>query len=383
MKSSSSRPEDFLELVQRLKRGRLKVYMGFAAGVGKTYRMLEEAHALQKRGVDVVIGFVETHGRVETEALVAGLEVISRKKIEYRGLFIEEMDLDAILARKPEVVIVDELPHTNVPGSRHTKRYQDVLEILQAGINVICAVNIQHLESLNDIVERTSGVAVRETVPDAFLKQADQVVNLDLAVEDLIERLRAGKIYGLEKVNAALENFFADENLSTLRELALREVAASVDRNAAVQQKTRDDSRVTTAGRVMVCLASRSPRAPALLRRGSRLAGRLNTDWFAVYVETPHEAPNLIDAERQRQLHHTIQMAQDLGAEVIRLRSHDPVGALLEFARSHAVGHIVIGRSVGSWWKRLLRRSIMDRLVVESEGFDLHIVSLDEKTVVE
>ncbi len=226
-------------------------------------------------------------------------------------------------------------------------------------------------------------MAVRETVPDAFLKQADQVVNLDLAVEDLIDRLRAGKIYGLEKVNAALENFFESDNLSTLRELALREVAASVDRTTAVQQKTRDDGRVTAAGRVMVCLASRSPRGLALLRRGSRLAGRLNTDWFAVYVETPSEAPNLIDAERQRQLHHTIQMAQDLGAEVVRLRSTDPVGALLEFARSHAVGHIVIGRSVGVWWKRMLRRSIMDRLVMESEGFDLHIVSLAENTVVE
>jgi two-component system sensor histidine kinase KdpD len=383
MKSLSSRPEDFLELVQRLKRGRLKIYMGFAAGVGKTYRMLEEAHALQKRGIDIVVGFVETHGRAETEALVAGLDVVPRKRIEYRGLFIEEMDLDAILARKPEVVIVDELPHTNVPGSRHTKRYQDVQEILQAGINVICALNIQHLESLNDIVERTSGVSVRETVPDTFLKQADQVVNLDLAVEDLIDRLRAGKIYGLEKVNAALDNFFESDNLSTLRELALREVAASVDRTAAVQQKARDEARVTTAGRVMVCLASRSPRGPALLRRGSRLAGRLNTDWFAVYVETPGEAPHLIDAERQRRLHHTIQMAQDLGAEVVRLRSNNPVGALLEFARSHAVGHIVIGRSVGVWWKRMMRRTIMDRLVMESEGFDLHIVSLDDNTVVE
>lgn len=380
---TSSRPEDFLELVQRLKRGRLKVYMGFAAGVGKTYRMLEEAHALRKRGVDVVVGFVETHGRLDTEALVHGLEIVPRKRIQYRGLAVEEMDLQAVLDRKPEVVIVDELAHTNVPGCRHNKRYQDVLEILAAGINVICAFNIQHLESLNDIVERTSGVVVRETVPDSFLKQADQVVNLDLAVEDLIDRLRAGKIYGPEKVNAALENFFEQDNLSTLRELALREVAASVDRTAAVQQKTRDETRVGTANRVMVCLASNSPRGPALLRRGSRLAGRLNTDWFAVYVETPHEAPHLIDAERQRRLHGTIQMAQDLGAEVVRLRSTEPVSALLEFARSHAVGHIVIGRSVQPWWKNLLRRSVMDRLVAESDGFDLHIVSLNEHTVVE
>ncbi len=199
------RAQDFLELVQRSKRGRLKLYLGFAAGVGKTYRMLEEAHALQKRGVDVVVGFVETHGRLETEALVTGLEVIARKEIEYRGLVVGEMDLDAILARHPDVTIVDELPHTNAPGSRHEKRYQDVLDILAAGINVIGALNIQHLESLKDIVERTTGVHIRETIPDTFLKQADQIVNLDLAVEDLTDRLSSGKIYARDKITAGAD----------------------------------------------------------------------------------------------------------------------------------------------------------------------------------
>src|SRR6478752_8377806 len=225
------RPEDFLELVQKGKRGRLKLYIGFAAGVGKTYRMLEEAHALKKRGVDVVVGFVETHGRRETAALIDGLEVIPRRKIEYRGVSIEEMSLNNILRRNPALALVDELAHTNVPGSHNKKRYQDVIELLDAGINVIGAVNVQHLESLNDVVERATGVGVRETIPDGFLKQADQVVNLDLTVEDLQERLRAGKIYASDKVPQALERFFQRGNLATLRELALREVAESLERD--------------------------------------------------------------------------------------------------------------------------------------------------------
>ena len=226
------RPEDFLELVERAKRGRLKVYIGFAAGVGKTYHMLEEAHALQKRGVDVVVGFVETHGRAETAAMIEGLEVVPRKKIEHRGLLVEEMDLEGVLARHPRVALVDEIAHTNVPGSRNAKRYQDVQEILNAGINVVCAFNVQHLESLKDLVQRVTGVVIRETVPDTFLRQADQVVNLDLAVEDLTDRLQSGKIYEKDKIPWALDHFFKEENLLRLRELALREVAESVDRSS-------------------------------------------------------------------------------------------------------------------------------------------------------
>jgi two-component system sensor histidine kinase KdpD len=230
------RAQDFLELVQRSKRGRLKLYVGFAAGVGKTYRMLEEAHALGKRGTDIVIGYVETHDRAETAALIEGLEVVPRKQIVYRGLTVEEMDLDAVLARHPEIAIVDELPHTNVPGCRHGKRYEDVLELLDAGINVIGAFNVQHLESLKDVVERITGITVRETIPDTFLKQADQVVNLDLATEDLLDRLQSGKIYAPHKVTTALANFFQADNLSTLRELALREVAESAEGGAAYDQ---------------------------------------------------------------------------------------------------------------------------------------------------
>src|SRR5256886_2919869 len=241
------KPEDFLELVERARRGRLKLYVGFAAGVGKTYRMLQEAHELRRRGVDVVVAFVEPHGRAETEILVDGLEVVPRKRIDYRGVPVEEMDLEAVVGRRPQVVVVDEIPHTNVPGSRNRKRWQDVLALLDAGINVIGALNVQHLESLNALIERVTGVVVRETVPDSFLKQADQVVNLDLAVEDLQERLRFGKIYAPDKIPWALENFFKDQNLATLRELALREVAESLDRAGAARRADRQSTRLNSS----------------------------------------------------------------------------------------------------------------------------------------
>ncbi|HET6984474.1 MAG TPA: histidine kinase [Myxococcaceae bacterium] len=371
------RAEDFLALVRQGKRGRLKLYIGFAAGVGKTYRMLEEAHALKERGVDVVVGFVESHGRAETEALVEGLEVIRRKTIGYRGVQVEEMDLDAILARKPEVAVVDELAHTNVPGSRNRKRWQDVEQLIAAGINVIGAFNVQHLESLNDLVARATGVRVRETIPDAWLKTADQVVNLDLAVEDLEERLKAGKIYASDKVPQALERFFQKGNLATLRELALREVAESLERET-LRRETTPDSFRGSGGRVMVCMSSYPPRAAELLRRGSRVAGRLNTDWFVVYVETPDEAPDRIDAEAQRHLLDNIERARALGAEVVRLRARDPVPALLDFARSHSVGLMLIGRSHQRGWRWLLGRTPDMRLVREAEDLDVQVVALGE-----
>src|SRR5947209_9489411 len=374
--AQTRRPEDFLELVERGRRGRVKLYVGFAAGVGKTYRMLQEAHDLRRRGVDVVVAFVEPHARAETEVLIDGLEVVPRLRIEYRGVAVEEMDLDAVLRRKPQVALVDEIPHTNAPGSRNRKRYQDVLALLDAGINVIGAMNVQHLESLNGLIERATSVTVRETVPDSFLQQADQVVNLDLAVEDLQERLQAGKIYAPEKIPWALENFFKDQNLAALRELALREVAESLDR-AGVAKGAPE---LKASGRVMVCLASNPPRAKLLLSRGSRMAGRLNTDWFVVYVETPEEAPHLIDSEAQRHLLANIEKAKELGAEVVRLKAKDPAAALLDFARTHAVSHLVIGRSLQPWWRQVLRGSVLVRLLREGDDFDLHLVSfLDDE----
>jgi len=388
MSSAPQRAEDFLEILRRAKRGRLKLYIGFAAGVGKTYRMLEEAQALKRRGVEVALGFIETHGRAETAALVEGLEQIPRTRIEYRGVVIEEMDTAGIIARRPDIVVVDEIAHTNAPGSRNKRRYQDVLEILDAGISVIGAFNIQHLESLNDLVERVTQVKTRETVPDGFLREADQIVNLDLAVEDLIERLKGGKIYAPDKIPWVLENFFMNDKLATLRELALREVAESLDRTGtrnARKDATREGERAVNAakgpelGRVMVCMSSYPRRAAALLRRGSRLAGRLNTDWFVVYVETPEEAPHLIDAEAQRHLLTNIERARELGAEVVRLKGEDAVAALLDFARSHGVGQIVLGRSRDHWWRQITGRTAVARMLHEGAEFDIYVTARDEE----
>lgn len=381
---SKPTPEDFLELVERGKRGRLKLYIGFAAGVGKTYRMLEEAHALRRRGVDIVVGFVETHGRVDTVAKVEGLEVVPRRRIEYRAVEIEEMSLNNILERKPAVVIVDELAHTNVPGSRNHKRYQDVVELMDAGINVIGAFNVQHLESLKDIVERVAGVPIRETIPDSFLKQADQVVNLDLTVEDLQERLHAGKIYAADKVPWALEHFFKDQNLQHLRELALREVAESVERASSARKVKPDaagssEAPVPAGSRIMVGLSSSSPRGSMLVRKGSRLAGRLNSDWFVVFVETPREAPDQIESEAQRHLLANTELAREMGAEVVRLKARDPVTAILDFARSHGVGHVVVGRSYQAAWRQWLGLSIPLRLVRQAGGIDVHVVAIESE----
>ncbi len=371
---------DFIELVEQTRRGRLRVYLGFAAGVGKTYRMLKEAHTLQKRGVDIVIGFVETHGRSETAAVIDGLEVIPRKKHEYRGIAVEEMDLDAVLARHPRVAIVDEVAHTNVPTCRNRKRYQDIMELLDSGINVICAFNVQHLESLNDLVKEAANVKVRETIPDPFLKQADQVVTLDLTVEDLLLRLREGKIYDEDKISWAREHFFKKDNLDTLRELTLREVVENIERiisKGRGHEKT--DGPLAASDRVMVCVASASPQAHNLLSRGSRMAGRLNTHWFVVYVETPRESPLRIDAQAQRCLLDIISRAGDLGAEFVKLRAKDPVTAILDFASSHSVKHIVMGYSREPWWKRILGRSFLFRMLRYSAFFDLYIISTPDQ----
>lgn len=375
------RPEEpsFLELVH--PRGRLKLYVGSAAGVGKTYRMLTEAHELRGRGVDVVVGFVEAHGRAETEARIGDLEVVPRRRIVYRSVTLEEMDVDAVAARRPEVAIVDELAHTNVPGSRHRKRWEDVMELLARGVNVISAVNVQHLESLNDVIQRTLGVTVRETVPDWVVAQADQVVNLDISAEDLRQRLTEGKIYRPEKVPAALANFFTDENLTTLRELALREVASSVDRTR--EQIVRRESGATpaaaprTVDRVLVALSSNPPYTALLLRKASRIAGRLNSDWYCVYVQMPEERADRIDATVQRTLVDNIQMAQQLGAEVVKLEGTDVAAAILGFAREHGVTMVIVGQSRRSRWHRLRRGSVVERLTSNDQGVDVLVVSFD------
>jgi two-component system sensor histidine kinase KdpD len=286
-----------------------------------------------------------------------------------------------VLARRPQVAIVDELAHTNAPFCRNKKRYQDALELLDAGINVICAFNVQHLESLNGMVKQATRVLVRELVPDSILKRADSVVDIDLSIEDLIDRLRAGKIYAPDKVNWALENFFQPEKLAVLREIALREVAESVDRTVGAQAAEDDAARRAAASeRVMVCLSTHPPPHGAiLLKQGSRLAGRLNTDWYAVHVQSQQEAADRIDAEMQRHLLDDEQRARDLGAEVVRLQSEKPVEALIDFARTHGVRHIVLGHSERPWWRGLMDQSPVLQLVKNAPEFDLHIISLERQ----
>lgn len=373
-----SEPTDFLDLVKQRELGRLKIYIGLAAGVGKTYRMLQEAHDLKKRGIDVVVGFVETHGRADTAAQIGDLEIIPRKKIEYRGVVLEEMDLDGILERQPQVAIVDELAHTNVPGSQYPKRWQDVLDLLDAGINVIATVNVQHLESLNDVLQRTIGVAVRETIPDWVVTRADQIINIDISAEDLRQRLQDGKIYAPEKIQSALDNFFTAENLTTLRELALREVASSVDR---VRENIADQEELParrTVDRLLVALSSDPLFSAALLRKASRIAGRLNSDWYCVYVQTPEESAERIDSTIQRKLVSNIQLAQTLGAEVVKLEGDDVAAAILRFARESGVTLIIAGQSHQSWWQHVWKGSVVKKLASNSRGIDVLIVSFDK-----
>jgi len=369
----------FLDIVRQRDRGKLKLYIGSAAGTGKTFRMLQEAHDLRRRGVDVVVCFVETHGRAETEEQIGDLEVAPRKQISYRGVTLEEMDVDAVIARRPGIAIVDELAHTNVPGSRNEKRWQDAMLLLDEGINVISAVNVQHLESLNDVIQRTLGVTVRETVPDWIVGQADQVVNLDISAEDLRQRLHEGKIYRQDKIQAALANFFTDENLTTLRELALREVASSVDRSREAIIRREENGGTApprkTVDRVMACMSSDPPLSRVLLRKASRIAGRLNTDWYCVYVQTADERPDRIDASIQRRLVDNIQLAESMGAEVVKLTGEDVAGALSRFAAEHGVTLAVVGETRRSRWYRLRNGSLVDRLLAHAPGLDVLVVS--------
>ena len=372
----ASRADSFLRMIRRDQRGRLKIYLGYGAGVGKTYQMLLEGHRLKAEGIDVVAALVETHGRIETARLIEGLEVIPRSRQEYRGVTLEEMDVDAVLARKPQVALIDELAHTNVPGSRNPKRYQDVQDILSAGIHVITTLNIQHLESLYDTVEKAIRVKVRERIPDTVVAEADEIVNVDLSSEDLRERLQEGKIYPADRIGTALANFFTDSNLETLRELTLRELAAHIDlrRREHIEEKES-----TAPDQVMVCLSSRGPNSETLLRYGSRLAGRLNRNWYAVYVQTPSEEPTIIDSQTQRILQGTLTLAKELGAMVFTYKGEDIAQTILRFAKEYRVGHIVIGSpgSIPVWQRCLGRRSVVDRLIDESR--DVTVVVCDTR----
>ena len=364
-------PEHFLTLIRQQQRGRLKIYLGFAAGVGKTYEMLQEGHRLKRRGVDVVIGLVETHGRAETIALIGDLPQVLRRKIEFHGVTLEEMDLDAILARKPSVCLVDELAHTNAPGSRNQKRYQDVDELLQAGINVISTLNIQHLESLYDVVERAIGVKVKERVPDYILSMADQLVNVDVSAEDLRERLQQGKVYPKERIDTALSHFFTQTNLTRLREMALEEIAHRLDRRQTTQE---GDDRMGGSERVMVCLSSASPSAEQLLRKAARLADRLGAPWYAVYIQTPNEELHRIDAATQRRITNTLTLTQQMGGTPMTFKGRDVVSTVAAFATEYGITHIVMGRSKRPWFSRLFGQSVLEGLLQAIPSVDVIVV---------
>jgi two-component system, OmpR family, sensor histidine kinase KdpD len=364
-------PDDFLTIIRRQQLGKLKIYLGPCPGVGKTYQMLAEGNRLRRQGVDVVIGYVEPHNRPETTAQIGELEIVPPLLAKYHGITLKEMDLDAVLERKPTIALVDELAHTNTPQSRNRKRYEDVQDLLRAGINVIATVNIQHFESLYNIVEDVTGVKVKERVPDEIITQADQVVNIDLPAEDLLERLQAGKIYPQERVEAALANFFTSKNLTRLREMTLSETANILDRRN--REGAEQESNAGGLGQVMVAISSRGPDPGRLLRKTARLAAQLNAQWYAVYVRTPSESAVKIDATVQRQVADTLEAAQKMGGLVISLKHENVAQALISFAKEYGITHVVIGRP-GKKSVRLFSRALHDELIQELPGTDLVII---------
>jgi two-component system sensor histidine kinase KdpD len=365
-------------LEKKPEAAKLRIYLGAAPGVGKTYDMLNDAHRMKHQlGVDVVIGLVESHGRAETEARVRDLEIVPQRVIPYRGVNLKDMDVDAIVARHPNTVVVDELAHTNVPGSKNRKRYEDVLELLEAGINVMTAVNIQHLETLNDAVNRSANTVIRETVPDNFFKRADEVVNVDVTVDELRSRLRQGKIYAPEKVEQSLANFFRKGNLNMLRELALRTTAEQVSSRASEYRRTQGLEQAPIPEKVMVCLSTR-PGTERLLRVGARVAGRLASNWYAVYVARPDGDKGHGDPEAFHRLEEYERMARDLGAKVVNLTDRNVADALIRFAQQESISHVVFGQSARSRWDILWRGSVLNRFLSEVREVTVQVVPMNK-----
>ena len=372
-------PESLLQMVEERTRAKLRVYIGAAAGVGKTFQMLEDAHQLKGQGIDVVVGAVETHGRTETEDQIKDLEIIPPQKIMYRGNVFEEMDLRAIIERQPAVVVVDELAHTNIKGAKNEKRYEDVLELLECGISVITAINIQHIESLNDIVQRTTSVQVRETVPDCFFKRADEVIDIDVSIDTLRSRLKQGKIYAPAKIEQALTNFFRKGNLAALRELALREVARHQAEQDHEYREREGLEQAVMPETIMVCMASRGS-AKKILRVGARIAGRMAADgWFAVYVETGREAPGRIAPETYATLEENIKFAETLGAKIVRLKGRNVADELLKFARENEITHVIFGQSARSRWEIFWKGSIINRFLREVKEAAVHVIPIEKE----
>lgn len=374
---AEDRADAFLRMIRRSQRGRLKIFLGYSAGVGKTYQMLQEGHRLKSEGIDVVIGLLETHGRVDIVRVAQGLEVVPRRIQEYHGIAIEEMDAEAVVARRPQVALIDELAHTNAPGGRNAKRYEDVQDILAAGIHVVSTLNVQHLESLYNVVETTVGVKVRERLPDSVLAEADEIVDVDLATADLRKRLEEGKIYPAERVETAMANFFTGSNLEKLRELTLRELAAQIDLR---RREAQGGEGGAASDQIMVGLSSHGPNSEKLLRYGSRLAGKLNRNWYAVYVQTPAEEATVIDAQLQRRLSDTLTLAKQLGAMVFTYKGEDVADTILRFAAEYRVGHIVVGKAPARpFWRRWGRnKEIVEDLIRNARGITVIVVDPSE-----
>ena len=370
---NSSNVEKFLNLVKQSRRGKFKIYLGMAAGVGKTYKMLLDAHQMLGKGVDITIGIVETHRRNETEALVEGIPKIRMKKIFYKGKELEELDVETVIRQHPDIVIVDELAHSNISGSKNEKRYQDVEEILNAGISVISAVNIQHIESLNNIVKQITGVEVSERVPDYILQMADEVVNIDLSVDELLERLKAGKIYKEDKIGRALDNFFQKENLLYLRELVLREAANLVEKkidNEFITLKKK------SSDKYLVCISTNEDSAKTLIRKCARIAERTDSEWYVLYIQTVRENSDKIDLATQRKLINNLNMAAELGAGTVKLKGNNIAEEIVKFAKEKNVTNIYLGRTKNNILKKIIKGNLIDKIsnLTDGLGIDIHLV---------
>ncbi|MBZ5858610.1 sensor protein KdpD [Flavihumibacter profundi] len=365
--------QHFLELIRKSRKGKFKIYIGMSAGVGKTYRMLQEAQTLLRNGVDVKIGYIETHNRKETHELLEGLPVIPRRKLFYKGKELEEFDMQAVINLHPELVIIDELAHTNIEGSKNEKRWQDVMEILDAGINVISAVNIQHIESLNDEVKAITGVDVAERIPDSVLKAADEVVNIDLTADELVTRLKEGKIYTADKVETAMRNFFQSEKILQLRELALKEVATQVERKIETELPRNQQLR---SEKFLACISSNHEVAKKVIRKTARLATYYNSKWAVLYVQTPKESGNKIGLAAQRHLINNFKLATELGAEVIKSSHTNIAKGIIEIAEQRAVTTICLGKPHLSLAGIILNTAVFNQLLNKLSEADIDLVIL-------
>lgn len=373
MSENEKNVKHFLDLIKKSRRGKFKIYIGMSAGVGKTYRMLQEAHALQKNGIDVKIGYIETHHRKETADLLEGLSVVPRRKLFYKGKELEEMDVQAIINLRPEVVIVDELAHQNIEGSKNEKRWQDVLEILDAGINVISAVNIQHIESLNDEIKAITGIVVSERIPDKLLALADEVVNIDLTADELILRLKQGKIYQAEKIQTALNNFFKPEHILQLRELALKEVASQVERKVDIEVPRNVALRHE---KFMACISSNEITAKNVIRKTARLASYYNARWFVLYIQTPAERLEKIALDKQRHLINNFKLATELGAQVLQVQDKNIPSAIVEQVLKHQITTLCIGKPHLHLFRIILATNIFNELLKKLSTSDIDLVIL-------